>query len=45
MQVQLIDRSTRPLQLTPPGVAYYEGCKTLLDQYDELEGRIRNAAR
>ena len=25
--VQLIDRSTRPLQLTPLGQAYYEGCK------------------
>lgn len=43
MKVQLIDRSTRPLQLTPLGVAYCEGCQTLLDQYDELEGRIRSA--
>ncbi len=43
MKVQLIDRSTRPLQLTPVGVAYCEGCKNLLDQYDELEGRIRSA--
>ncbi len=43
MKVQLIDRSTRPLQLTQPGVTYYEGCKALLDQYDELEGRILNA--
>src|SRR4029077_17714131 len=43
MKVQLIDRSTRPLQLTAPGATYYEGCKTLLDQYDELEARIRHA--
>lgn len=43
MKVQLIDRSTRPLQLTPLGVAYFEGCKLLLDQYDELEARIRSA--
>lgn len=43
MKVQLIDRSTRPLQLTPLGVAYCEGCQALLDQYDELEGRIRSA--
>jgi DNA-binding transcriptional LysR family regulator len=42
MKVQLIDRSTRPLQLTPPGMEYFEGCKTLLEQYDELEGRIRS---
>ena len=32
-----IDRSTRPLQLTPLGQTYYEGCKTLLEQYAELE--------
>lgn len=43
MKVQLIDRSTRPLQLTQPGVEYFEGCKNLLEQYDELEGRIRSA--
>src|SRR5476649_2453115 len=43
MKVQLIDRSTRPLQLTPPGATYYEGCKVLLDQYADLEGRIRSA--
>ena len=43
MKVQLIDRSTRPLQLTPPGVEYFEGCKALLEHYDDLEARIRNA--
>lgn len=43
MDVQLIDRSTRPLQLTPLGQTYYEGCKTLLQQYQELELSIRNA--
>jgi len=43
MNVQLIDRSTRPLQLTPLGLTYYEGCKILLEQYGELEARIRNA--
>jgi DNA-binding transcriptional LysR family regulator len=41
--VQLIDRSTRPLQVTPLGQAYYEGCKTLCDQYTELEASIRQA--
>jgi DNA-binding transcriptional LysR family regulator len=39
--VQLIDRSTRPLQLTPLGKAYYDGCKRMLDQYLELEASIR----
>ena len=43
MKVQLIDRSTRPLQLTPLGLTYYEGCKVLLEQYAELEANIRNA--
>jgi DNA-binding transcriptional LysR family regulator len=41
MDAQLIDRSTRPLQLTALGQAFYEGCKTLLAQYDELEASIR----
>ncbi|MBM4071331.1 MAG: LysR family transcriptional regulator [Planctomycetes bacterium] len=43
MQVQLIDRSTRPLQLTALGQSYYDGCKTILDQYLELEASIRSA--
>jgi DNA-binding transcriptional LysR family regulator len=43
MDAQLIDRSTRPLQLTAVGQAFYEGCKALLAQYDELEASIRSA--
>jgi len=39
--VQLLDRSTRPLQLTPEGRAYYEGCRGLVQQYDALESSIR----
>ena len=31
--VQLINRSTRPLQLTPLGQAYYQGCKELVERY------------
>ncbi|HZZ77783.1 MAG TPA: LysR family transcriptional regulator [Gemmataceae bacterium] len=42
MNVQLVDRSTRPLKLTALGLEYYEGCKALLEQYEELEARIRN---
>jgi DNA-binding transcriptional LysR family regulator len=41
--VRLVDRSTRPLQLTPLGKAYYEGCKDLVKQYLELEASIREA--
>jgi len=43
MQVQLIDRSTRPLQLTSLGQTYYEGCKSLLAQYLDLEESIKTA--
>ncbi len=39
--VQLINRSTRPLQLTALGQAYYEGCKELVEHYLELEASIR----
>lgn len=41
--VQLVDRSTRPLQLTPLGKMYYDGCKGLVDQYLELEAAVRQA--
>lgn len=43
MDVQLVDRSTRPLQLTSVGQAYFEGCRALLDRYEELEAGIRKA--
>lgn len=43
MGVQLIDRSTRPLQLTTLGKEYFEGCKALLEQYNELESSLRSA--
>ncbi len=38
--VKLIDRSTRPLQLTREGQFYYEGCKELIDRYLELESAV-----
>lgn len=41
--VQLIDRSTRPLQLTELGQAYYQGCKQLVEQYLELEASIKQS--
>jgi DNA-binding transcriptional LysR family regulator len=40
---QLVNRSIRPLQLTSLGKAYYEGCKGLVKQYQELEASIRDA--
>ncbi len=41
MGVQLINRATRPLQLTPLGQIYYEGCKGLVERYQELEAAVR----
>src|SRR5215467_3270162 len=40
---QLISRSPRPLQLTPLGRTYYDGCKQIVEQYLELEASIRSA--
>ncbi len=42
--VQLVDRSTRPLQLTPTGQRYFEGIKGLVEHYLEVESSIRQAA-
>lgn len=39
--VRLIDRSTRPPQPTTQGQLFYEGCKAILEQYAELEARVR----
>lgn len=38
---QLIDRTTRPLQLTPIGQTFYDGCKNIIEQYDVLESTVR----
>jgi DNA-binding transcriptional LysR family regulator len=43
LSVQLIDRTKRPLQLTPLGQTYYEGCKRLVEQYLDLEASILHA--
>jgi DNA-binding transcriptional LysR family regulator len=39
--VKLIDRSTRPWQLTREGQTYYEGCRGLVERYLELEAAVR----
>ncbi len=41
--VKLIDRSTRPLQLTGEGKLYYDGCRGLVEQYMEVEAAVRKA--
>src|SRR5580658_7867049 len=39
--VKLIDRSKRPLVLTPSGRIFYEGCKDVIGRYLELENRVK----
>lgn len=39
--VKLIDRSKRPLVVTPHGRLYYEGCKDLVGRYFEIEARVK----
>src|SRR4051794_33136457 len=40
---RLIDRSVRPLQLTPLGRRFYEGCRQLVEGYYALEASLRSA--
>lgn len=40
--VKLINRSKRPLSLTPEGQIYYDGCRNLISQYAFLESRIHS---
>jgi DNA-binding transcriptional LysR family regulator len=37
----LIDRSKRPLELTSAGRVYYDGCRKLLDDFRDVEGRVQ----
>jgi DNA-binding transcriptional LysR family regulator len=39
--VKLIDRSKRPLVLTPHGKVYYDGCRDLVGRYYEIENRVK----
>ena len=39
--VKLIDRTKRPLVLTPEGEVYYEGCRKLVQRYFALEEEVR----
>ena len=43
--VQLLDRSTRPFEMTPEGQLYYERSRELLKQYRALEEDVRNLHR
>lgn len=42
LAVQLIDRSKRPLVLTPAGQLYYEGLQRVLHDYQTLDHEVRS---
>jgi DNA-binding transcriptional LysR family regulator len=42
--VKLIDRSKRPLVVTPAGAMYYEGCRELVERYFAVEDQTRGFA-
>jgi LysR family transcriptional regulator, regulator for bpeEF and oprC len=41
--VQLLKRSTRTLSLTQDGVIFYERCRKLFNEYDEIEATLRGS--
>jgi DNA-binding transcriptional LysR family regulator len=43
LDAQLVNRATRPLQLTELGRVFFEGCQRLWEQYQELEATIKRA--
>ena len=40
--VQMIDRTKRPFVLTPEGHACYDGFRTVLEQFDTTDARVRS---
>ncbi len=38
---QLIDRSKRPLVLTPEGKVFFKGCQEIVERYHELENAVQ----
>ncbi|MBB6291725.1 LysR family transcriptional regulator [Pseudomonas sp. SJZ103] len=45
LDVRLIQRTTRRLQLTAEGQIYLEGCERLLEQMDELDAEVQTNRR
>ena len=42
---ELIDRSTRPWQLTPEGQLFFKGCQEIVERYHELEDIVRRGQK
>ena len=45
LKTRLLQRTTRSLNLTPDGAAYYERCVRVLADIDEIEGSLLNEER
>jgi LysR family transcriptional regulator, regulator for bpeEF and oprC len=43
--LRLINRSTRRMSLTEEGATYYESCRTLLQQIEDMEAEARSGGR
>lgn len=43
LDVRLLDRSRRPFAVTPEGHAFYEGCRDLLQGYEQVRARVASA--
>jgi DNA-binding transcriptional LysR family regulator len=43
LDVLLIDRSKRPFMLTPEGHRFYEGCRALLEGFDQLRSSVTSS--
>jgi DNA-binding transcriptional LysR family regulator len=41
---RLLDRSKRPLELTPAGQVYFDGCRELLERFRAVEDRVQAIA-
>ena len=41
--VSLIDRSCRPWELTDEGKLFYDGCREVLDKYEDVVARVQHA--
>ncbi|MBA3483557.1 MAG: LysR family transcriptional regulator [Pirellulales bacterium] len=41
LEVQLLDRSKRPFELTAEGQRFYDGCRQIVKRYEELEEEVR----
>lgn len=43
LQVELLDRSTRPLTVTPAGKLYYEMCRDVLHRWEQFDAELQEA--